>query len=130
MTTVGDLEDLLLAVDVDEMEDIETLLMFLFARPIQVGEAWDDDGIATSIDVIVRGNEESIGFTHDFPLSVMELARSCAQTVGELGPYTADDFDAEEEATDVSAMSDAELITALQQALGKTRLFNMIEVDD
>jgi hypothetical protein len=59
-------------------------------------------------------------------LSIIELTRSCAETVDELGPYTRDGF-AAEETPDVSAMSDGALITALQQALGKVRLFSMLD---
>ena len=54
-TDFDDLHDLLSLVDVDEVGDIETLLMFLFARPIVVEEVWDDDGVPTSLDVIVQG---------------------------------------------------------------------------
>ncbi len=117
-------------VDIDEADEIETMLTFLFARPIGVKEVCDDDGIAASLEVIVRGEAESIGCTHDFPMSVIELARSCAYTVDELGPYTSDDFALEEEAPDVLAMSDAELITALQHALGEARLFKMMDAHD
>ena len=59
----------------------------------------------------------------------MELARSCAETVDELGPTPAIGSP-REESPDVSTMSDAELITALQQALGQVRFFNMMDADD
>jgi hypothetical protein len=126
-STVDDVGALLQVVDVDEVEDIETLLMFLFARPIGVGEAWDDEGLAPSVRVVVRGNEASIESHCDFPLSMIELARACAEMVDGLGPNTGDDFVLGEAVSDVSAMSDPELVGALQQALGKTRLFNMTE---
>lgn len=58
--------DLLSGVDIDDVGDIETLLMFLFARPMGVDEVWDDDGAASSLDVNVHGNDGSIGFVYDF----------------------------------------------------------------
>lgn len=129
-TAFDDLPDLLSLVDVDEVGDIETLLMFLLARPIQVEEAWDDDGVSTSLDVIVRGDGESVGSVYDFPMSVVELARSCAQVAAELGPYAWEGDTPSEETQDVVAMGDAELIAALQQALGKVRLFNLMDSDE
>lgn len=129
-TDFDDLHDLLSLVDVDEVGDIETLLMFLFARPIVVEEVWDDDGVPTSLDVIVQGNDESIGSVYDFPMSVMELVRSCAEAAAELGPYAWNDPTPSEETQDVVAMGDAELITALQQALGAVRLFNLMDSDE
>ncbi len=129
-TTVFDgADDLLSVVDVDEVGDIETLLMFLFDRPVGVEEAWDDDGVATGLDVLVRGNAEDIGSVYEFPMSILELARACAQTADEIGPF-ARNGTAPAEAPSVLGMGDAELITALQQALGKVRLFNMMESDD
>ena len=87
-TTVFDgVDDLLSVVDVDEVGDIETLLMFLFDRPVGVEEAWDDEGVATGLDVLVRGNAEDIGSVYEFPMSILELARACAQTADELGPF-------------------------------------------
>lgn len=44
--TADDVGALLQMVGVDEVGDVETLLMLLFARPIWVGEAWDDEGLA------------------------------------------------------------------------------------
>ena len=129
-TAFDDLHDLLSLVDVDEVGDIETLLMFLFARPISVEEAWGDDGGATSLDVMVPGNDESIGSVYDFPMSLMELVRSCAEAAAELGPYAWNDPTPFEETQDVVAMGDAELITALQQALGAVRLFNLMDSDE
>ena len=128
-TVLKSTADLLSVVDIDDVGDIETLLMFLFARPVSVEEVWDDEGAASSLDVIVHGNDESIGSTHDFPMSVADLVRSCAETVDDLGPYTRDQF-TQEESPDVSTMSDAELTTALQQCLGKVRAFKMMDAAD
>ena len=128
-TDFEDTNHLLGLVDLDAVDDIETLLMFLFARPVVVDELWDDEGVTPSLEVIIHGNDEAIGSVYGFPLSIIELTRSCAETVVELGPYTRDSV-ATDEATDVSSMSDGDLITALQQALGKVRIFNMMEEDD
>ena len=70
------------------------------------------------------GNDGAIGFHFPFPLSIIELTRSCAETVDELGPYTRDGE--ESESPDVSAMSDGELVPVLQQALGSVRVFTML----
>ena len=121
---------MLSVVDVDEVGDIETLLMFLFARPVQVGEMYDDGAEATALEVVIAGNDESIGSAHEFPLSVMDLARACAETVEVLGAYTRDGFVLEEEAPDVSSMDETELITALQRALGQVRFFNLMDADE
>jgi hypothetical protein len=121
--------DLLSGVDIDDVGDIETLLMFLFARPMGVDEVWDEDGATSSLDVNIQGHDESFAFSHAFPMSVMELARSCAETVNELGPYTQEQF-AQEQSTDVSTMNDDKHISALQEALGKVRLFNMMDAID
>jgi len=129
-TVVDDVESMLDVVDVDEVSDIETLLMFLFARPVQVGEVWDDETGATALDVVIAGNDESIGSAHEFPLSVIELARACAEMVEELGAYTPEGFASEQEPPDVVAMGDTELISALQQALGKVRFFNLMDADE
>lgn len=127
-TTVFDnLDDLLSGVDLDEVGDIETLLMFLFARPVRVDEVRDSDGDTPSVEVILSGNAETIGSVFDFPMSVLELVRSSSETVAELGPHTGDGPTQSEEARDVAAMTDSELISALQQALGGVRVFNVMD---
>ena len=130
-TTVADgIDDLLNLVDIDEVDDIETLLMFLFDRPVRVDETWDDEGVAVSLDVIVPGNDGNIGSVYEFPFSVVALVRSCAETVADLGPYTHDGASPSTEAQDILGMTHAELIAALQQALGKVRIFNLMDSDE
>lgn len=63
-------------------------------------------------------------------MSMIALARACGELVDEFGPNAGDDFVLGDEVPDVSAMSDAELVGALHHALGKTRLFIMIEDDE
>ena len=125
-TVFEDTDDLLSGLDVDAIGDVRALLMVLFARPVVLNEVWDEEGVTPSLEVIIQGNDEAIGSVYAFPLTVLELTRSCAETVDELGPYTRDGV-AAEETLDVSAMSDGELITALQQALGKVRLLRMLD---
>ena len=125
-TVVDDIEELLNVVDIDGVGDVETLLMFLFARPIGVEEVWNEDRDETSLEVVVQGNDEAIGCTFEFPLSIVDLVRSCAQTVDEFEPFGADDSQTEG-APNVRALADDELITVLQGALGKVRLFNMMD---
>ena len=125
-TNVADgIDDLLNLLDIDALDDFETLLMFLFYRPVGVDEAWDDEGVV-SLEVIVPGNEGSIGSVYDFPLSVMTLARSCAETVADLGPVSHDGATSSEP-LDVLEMTDEELISALQLALGNVRIFNLLD---
>jgi len=126
-TNVADgIDDLLNLLEVDALDDFETLLMFLFDRPVGVDEAWDDEGVV-SLEVIVPGNDGSIGSVYDFPLSVMTLARSCAETVADLGPVSHDGASTSAEPQDVLAMTDEELISALRQALGKLRIFSLMD---
>jgi hypothetical protein len=130
-TTVADgIDDMLNLVEIDELGDIETLMMFLFDRPVGLDQVWDDEGVSVALDVSVPGDDESIGSVYEFPFSVMALVRSCADTVADLGPYTHDGASASSEAQDVLSMSDAELITALQQGLGKVRIFNLMDADE
>ena len=128
-TVVDGVDDLLSVVDVDEVDDIGTLLMILFDRPVGVAETRDDDADATVLDVLLHGNAEQIGSVHEFPMSILNLARACAQTADELGPF-GENNTAPAETPSVLGMSDAELITSLQQALGRVRLFNMLVSDD
>ena len=125
-TVVDDTEELLNVVDIDGVGDVETLLMFLFARPIGVEEVWNEDRDETSLEVVVQGNDEAIGCTFEFPLNIVDLVRSCAQTVDDFEPFGAADSQTEG-APNVRALADDELITVLQGALGKVRLFNVVD---
>lgn len=126
---VDDTEELLNVVDIDDIGDVETLLMVLFARPVVVEEVWNLDRAETSLEVVIQGNDEAIGSTFDFPLSVIGLVRSCAHTANDLGPYGVDASQADD-ASHVAALDDDQLVTALQGALGKVRLFNLMEAGE
>lgn len=125
-TVVYDTEELLNVVDIDEIGDVETLLMFLFARPVGVAEVWNPDREENSLDVVIQGNDEAVGFILDFPLSVVELARACGHAAEGIGPHEVVASHAHN-APQVTALDDDELVTALQSALGKVRLFNMMD---
>ena len=103
--------------------------MFVFDRPIGVDVELDDAGLSAALHVLARGNEGDIGSVYPFPMSLLELVHWCASIVKDLGPYTRNNA-SRSEAQDVLAMTDDELIGALQQALGKVRIFNMMGVDD
>ena len=126
-TTAPDqLAALLDGADLDEVGDIETLLMVLLDRPMSVEPAWDDETEAEALDVRIHGNEFVAGFAHDFPLSLVGLARSCAEVAEDLGPYTAGTTGGGVR-HDVLAMSDGELVAALRDALGMVRLSNLLD---
>lgn len=126
-TVADDPYELVEIVDVDSLEDIETLLMILFDRPIRVREE-DVEGLdATSLEVIVgESSGVSTGTVHDFPINLLEIVRGTAQTVADVGPYDG----STQEVPDFVAMSDSELIAALQGALGNVRLYNLLYADE
>jgi hypothetical protein len=129
-TTVHDgPADLLAGLDVDDVGDVETLLMALLDRPVSVAEARNDETDVDALDVRIHGDEYVAGYLHDFPLSVVELARSGAEVARDLGPYTkGSDHIAGRH--DVLSMGDDDLVAALIDALGQVRLFNMLDDDE
>ena len=127
-TVSGDLEELLAVVDLDEIDDLETLLMVLLGRPVVVAEGWDDDRDVTALDVRVLGGELTAGVLDPFPLSVMELARSSAELARDIGPYVAAG-EPPIQGSDVLSLGDEELINALQRALGQVRLLSLLDDD-
>lgn len=126
-TNFTDLDELLVGLDIDDVADLENLLMILLARPIELDHVVEND--VASLEIIVHGNEIAVGSLVDFPVSVVEVVRSGASTADELGPYSRDGF-ITDGPLDLLAMSEAELLTELQQALGKVRLANLIAEDE
>lgn len=121
-----DLEELLDVVDLDDVDDLDTLVMALLDRPVSVTEGWDDEQDLPALDIRVHGGELSIGVLEPFPLSVLELARSSGELAREVGPY----LPAGEppiHGNDVLLLNDDELIDALKRALGRVRLFNLLD---
>lgn len=119
-------EELLAVTDIDEVDDLETLLMMLFARPMGLEEVWETDESESSLKVTVHG-ELTIGTVLDYPMSVVGLVRDCVELMDEVGPYTR--ADAAEAPPNIAAMGDDELIAALQEALGRVRLYKVIHGD-
>jgi len=128
-TVFDDLEELLAGVDLDDIDDLETLVMVLLGRPVMVAESWDDEEGRQALDVLVLGSELTAGVLDPFPLSVMELARSSAELAREIGPY-APAGEQPIHGNDVLSLSEDELIEALQSSLGQVRLFNLLNDDD
>ena len=128
-TVCDELDELITTVDVDGIGDIETLLMFLFARPVGVDYAWNEDVEFADLEITIPGNDQQVVSIQEFPMSLVQLVRSCAGTVADYGPYV-DDAGAAEESPDVLTLSDEELTTVLQQALGQVRLFKLMYPDE
>lgn len=128
-TAYGSVDELLAGVDIDDLEDLDTLLMILFARPVGVEGVWADldDEEPSSLEVIVSGDEFAVGSTFAFPVSVLDLVRGTAETVEELGPYTRNDADPRDAVQKTGSMSDDELIDVLQRGLGQVRIFAMLD---
>ena len=124
-TVCDDVEHLLAAVDVDDIGDVETLLMFLFNRPVGVAEGSSLIDGPETIEFAIDGRDDGVCFGLEFPMSVVDLVRSCADDVADLGPYSGDGDE-----PDVAGMSEAELLSALQLALGQVRIFNLMNEDD
>lgn len=128
-TTVCDgLDGLLDAVDLYESDDIETLLIALFGRPVEVREGWNDESAAVALDVRIHGDDFALGSLPRFPLSIVELARSCGEDLEGLCPFTQGE-DIPEGARDSETMSEDEIISALAKDLGFVRMFDMLDDD-
>ena len=134
-TVCANVDELMDTVDVDEIGDIETLLMFFFARPVSVDHVWDEDVEVAdlefgAIEVTIPGKVQQVVSLQRFPMDVVQLVRWCAETVASLGPPVGEDTAPVGESPDVLTLSDDDLTTALQEALGKVRLFKMMYPDE
>lgn len=125
-TLFDDVDDLLGVLEVDEVDDIETLLMFLLRSPIAVVRVWGEDGSDLGLEVFIRGCGEGIGYVHEFPLSIVDLARRCA-AMGAAGGPCPPDSEVTQWMRDVSAMSDVDFVSALRYALGQVHVFNALD---
>ncbi|RYC05672.1 hypothetical protein [Nocardioides zhouii] len=123
-----DLEELLEIVDIDSIEDLDTLVMALLDRPVSVTDGWDDERDVPALDIRVHGSELSIGVLEPFPMSVLELARSSGELAQDIGPY-APAGEAPIHGNDLLTLRDEELVAALQRALGQVRLLNLLDDD-
>ncbi len=120
-----DLEGLFKGADVDDVSDLDTLLMLVFARPMRVNET--REGGAEAVEVIALSDDEMIGLICVFPMSVMQLVRNSALMVDELGPYTHGVDVSSRSHEDVMTMDDTALVSALQRALGMVRLSRLLD---
>ena len=127
-TTTRDVADLLGTLDVDQVGDIETLLILLFDWNISVEVANDDEGEVV-VDVTVWADDIGIGCMHPFPLSLLEIVAACAETISDFVTGLASDVTSSDRARAVQEMGEDERVAALQDALGKVRVFNLLESD-
>lgn len=127
-TPVTDIDHLLAVVDIDQIEDLDTTLMILLDRPIEIRLELDDDGDDIGVEVVVFGDHGAQGVVLEYPVTVLDLTRAAAENERDLGPYT--------QGRDPHAISgldtasDADLIHALKSALGSVRMINMLEGRD
>lgn len=116
-----DATELVDGLDVDELDDLETMLMFLLKRPVTVVQEDED-----SILVTVWSDAVGFGCLTEFPTTVAELAVCAAESAVEAGPHEGR-ADSVQAGSDVLAMSEDELVPALQHALGMVRVFNTLD---
>ena len=127
-TVCADLEELRGVVDIDDVNDLDTLVMILLDRPVSVSEGWEDEHDVPALDVRISDGELSLGVLETFPMSVLELARSAGELARDVGPY-APPGEPPIQGNDVLSLSDDELITAVREALGRVRIFNLLDDD-
>lgn len=125
---VGSTAELLDGIQLDDVGDLGTLLMILVDRPITIREVAGETGAPSALEVIVHGDPYSTGTVHEFPVSATELVRASAETAREMGSDAP--VSSEREWTTLSEMDDRELIGALQRALGRVRVYNLMLDDD
>ena len=132
----NDLAELLSVVDVDEVEDVALLLMFLLRRPIDVRAISNDDcgfdGGCDGLEVIVWADHCGYGNICPFPVAMLEVARTSAEAVSHLHsePDAWDEGEFCEASPDLSIATDAELIASLQRALGMVRLTHLMSAGE
>lgn len=117
-------DQLLAAVDVDDLEDLDTFLMFLLHRPVGLLHLEDERGDA--IEVRLWDDHSDLDGTLRFPLSLLDLVLLCAEQDDHLGPYTKAGTDHPEGRTRWGGMTDSERERAMLDALGKVRIFNLL----
>ena len=126
-TEADDVEHLLSVMDIDELEELATLLMVLLMRPVVVEEGWNAESETPCLEIILAGDEHSIGTTYEFPASVLQLVGDCIETATELGPYDAAPH--QDAAHELSALDRHALVGVLQRALGQVRLLSLSDQD-
>ena len=123
-TVCDDPQQLFDTVDVDDLEDLEIFLMFLFHRPVGLLHLEDETGDA--IEVRLWDDHGDLDRTVRFPMTLEDLVAVCADADDRLGPYTkATPGNPQAHAT-WAGMSEEERAAALLDALGKMRIFNLL----
>ncbi|WP_028654907.1 hypothetical protein [Nocardioides sp. J54] len=120
-------EDLLAGMDLDDVDDLETLLMMAIDRPLTLVPEEVDGG--PGIEVVVHSDDCSIGTVVPFPVSVAELVRTAAETAVDVGTWTGAGV-TRGDPPDFRALPDGDLVAVLQDALGRTRLLNLLDGGD
>lgn len=124
-TVCADMYALLDTVDVDSVDDIATVLMSLFHRPVGVQHLEDDDGEG-AIEVVLGGDQGDVEVICHFPVSLTDLVLLCAEIDDRLGPYTRTGNSPPRASNPLSTMTDGELNAAMTDAMGKMRIFNLM----
>lgn len=128
--TLGeDLEAVLDAADLDDVDDLGTLFSFLMHRPVEVRGAWDVDEDLPGLEVIISAESFAYGTVFAFPTSILEMARHSAWNIEEIGPYPgAQPFP--DDAPALSSLDDDGLMGPLREALGLVRLYHLIDDEE
>lgn len=116
------LSGLLDAVDIENVADIETLLMIICDRPIEVRVVGNDEG-EEALEVTAWTEEVALSTIFSFPMSILSLAQEVCATVAESNLPVG-------QITDVPSMTEEEWRQSLLRALGQVRVFNMLDSDD
>lgn len=118
-----DLAELLMALDLDDLEDLATLLTVTLARPVLLVDGETDDG-RLALEVVVGAAEGACGIVHEFPTSTLSLIRASSGLAIQAGSYTREGLTCGSQAT--LELSDDDLVTALQGNLGQVRIFRIL----
>lgn len=130
-TVAADVGELLRIVDVDAVDDIETLFMILFDLPIGVEAVSEDDEGEACLEVVVWTDDVGIGTRCAFPMSLLDLARECAETVAGITSPPSDRTESDDDVpADLLSMGEEELIASVRSALGEVRIFNLMSAED
>ncbi len=125
-TACDTLKQMLDLLGLDDVDDLETFLMFLVQRPVTLTHDAGDDGPA-HIEVGYFGKRRRrLSRTFEFPMSLEELARdSFDEDAGtHLGPYkthSSQDYAAQ----DLPRMTADQLLAVLRDALGMTQMYKL-----
>lgn len=130
-TVANDVDGLLAALDIDELDDLETLLMVLLHRPfsiVMVEEGGEDDG---ALETVFWDGDMGTGIRRFFPMSAIELVREVASDSLEIErPEDAGESEGAFDPAVLPSMEEDELIVVLREALGHVRLFNVMVTEE